>query len=143
MCIILDTNLYRDFNNLDNEDMQPVRDWIDRKNGKIAYSPVGKIKQELEKSKNMIGKFRRYKRDKKLIEFSKEEVEQAKKGLKGLTSDDPGIIALAQISSVKLLATRDKNLQGDFKKIIKGKVYQTKKHKHLLRKDTCPLNPTV
>ena len=139
MCIILDTNLYRDFNNLDNEDMQPVRDWIDRKNGKIAYSPVGKIKQELEKSKNMIGKFRRYKRDKKLIEFPKEKVEKAKKRLKCLTSDDPDIIALAQISKVKVLATKDKNLQQDFKRFIKkGKIYQTKDHKDLLRQDTCP-----
>ena len=119
--------------------MQPVRDWIDHENGKIAYSPVGKIKQELEKSKNMIGKFSRYKRDKKLIEFSKEKVEKAKKGLKGLTSDDPDIIALAQISNVKVLATKDKDLQQDFKRFIKkGKIYQTKDHKDLLRQDTCP-----
>ena len=138
MCIILDTNLWSKFNDPKNEDMEPVRDWIDHKNGKIAYSPVGKIKQELEKSKNMIGKFKKYKRDGQLKLVPKEDVEQAKKGLKGLKSDDPDIIALAQVSNVKLLATEDKDLHTDFKNIIKGNIYQTKDHKPLLRKVKCP-----
>ncbi len=37
MCLILDTNsLFLDPNN---EDMKPVRKWVDDKSGKIAYSP--------------------------------------------------------------------------------------------------------
>ena len=82
--------------------------------------------------------FKEYRRSEKLKLFSEKKVEQAKKELKGLKFDDPDIIALAQVSNVKVLATRDKNLQGDFKKIIKGKIYQTKDHKHLLTQDTCP-----
>ena len=37
MCLILDTDNYGLFLAPDNEDMKPVRDWIDNKNGKIAY----------------------------------------------------------------------------------------------------------
>lgn len=139
MCIILDTNLYRDFINENNEDMKPVRVWMNHKGGKIAYSPVGKIKQELESYPKMKEKFEIYNEAGKLKVFPKEKVEREKKRLKGLTSDDPDIIALAKISNVKVLATKDKKLHTDFKEIIdKGKIYQNKDHEHLLEKDTCP-----
>ncbi len=139
MCIILDTNLYGAFINSNNEDMQPVRDWMNRKNGKIAYSPVGKIAEELKGK--MKGKFEVYEKAGKLKRFSKEDVERKKEGLEGLISDDPDIIALAQVSNVKVLVSRDKKLHKDFTNtniIEQGKIYQTKRHEHLLRKDTCP-----
>ena len=136
------------FNDPKNEDMQPVRDWIDNKGGKIAYSPVGKIGKELERSVKMKNKFDEYGLvDEygligKIKKFSKKEVEQAKKKLEGLASDDPDIIALAQVSNVKLLVSSDKKLHKDFtntKIIKKGKIYQTKEdHEHLLRKVKCP-----
>ena len=34
--------------------------------------------------------------------------------------------------------SRDKDLHDDFKRIVNGNVYQNEKHKHLLRRDTCP-----
>ena len=73
-----------------------------------------------------------------------------------LMSDDPHIIALAMIASVKVLAVQrlpgipsrgrrrprgaDPELQKDFKdrNFVGGKVYITKSHSHLLTRDTCP-----
>lgn len=68
----------------------------------------------------------------------------------GYKSDDPHIIALAQVSRARLLYTNDKELREDFKNkslindpegklysTLKGKKY-TKTHKDLLaRKDLC------
>ena len=69
-----------------------------------------------------------------------------------LRSDDPHIIALAILADVKVLVVervyddpkrpegrgRDSDLQEDFKNLVGGRVYQTKSHSRLLRKDTCP-----
>lgn len=65
------------------------------------------------------------------------EVEQAMDSLPNLQSDDPDIIALAQVSGVSLLVSADNNLHADFKTIVKGKIYQTRAHKRLLRNDLC------
>ena len=59
------------------------------------------------------------------------------------TSDDPHVIALAQVSRARLLYSNDGDLQKDFKnkRLIdqpRGKVYSTIKNKKLLgRKDLC------
>ena len=68
-------------------------------------------------------------------------------------SDDPHILALAQVSGVRLLYTNDRPLHGDFgnKRLIdnpRGKVYSTLKNKNftnihralLRRKDLCQVN---
>lgn len=138
MCLILDTDNYGLFLAPDNEDMKPVRDWVDKKNGKITYSPVGKMKDELEKYPKMRNRFTQYRRAGKLEDFPTEAVEQEKKKLPKLRSNDPDIIALAQVSGVSLLVSSDKNLHVDFKTIVGGMIYQTKAHRHLLRKDLCP-----
>ena len=138
MCLILDTDNYGLFLAPDNEAMKPVRDWIDNKNGKIAYSPVGKMKNELERYPKMRNRFTQYRRAGKLKDFSREAVEQRKKELSGLRSNDPDIIALAQVSGVRVLVSSDTNLHADFKSIIKGKIYQTEAHWRLLRGDLCP-----
>lgn len=138
MCLILDTNMYGLFLVPDNKDMEPVRNWVYRKNGKIAYSPVAKIKDELEKYPTMRDRFEEYSRKGKLKYFCPEDVEQEKAKLPQLRSDDPYILALAQVSGASLLVSADKKLHTDFKQIVGGKVYQTKKHTHLLKKDLCP-----
>lgn len=138
MCLILDTNMYGLFLSQDNEDMLPVRDWIERKSGKIAYSRIGKMKLELDKSPNVRSRFDQYRRAGKLKTFPGEVVEQQRERLPSLRSDDPDIIALAQVSEVKLLISDDKNLHADFKTIVRGKIYQTSAHKRLLRNDLCP-----
>jgi hypothetical protein len=138
MCLILDTDNYGLFLAPDNEDMKPVRDWIDNKNGRIAYSPVGKMKNELERYPKMRNRFTQYRRAGKLKDFSREAVEREKKRLPKLRSNDPDIIALAQVSGVGVLISSDTNLHADFKAIIGGSIYQTQQHTHLLKKDICP-----
>ena len=137
MCLILDTNEYDLFLARDNEDMKPVRDWVD-KNGKIVYSPVGKMKTELGKHPRMRSRFEQYRRAGKLKNVAVEAVEREKKGLPKLRSDDPDIVALARVSEVSLLVSGDKRLHADFKQIIGGSVYPTKEHRHLLKTDLCP-----
>ena len=68
---------------------------------------------------------------------------------KSCKSDDPHVIALAQVSGARLLYSNDRALQRDFKnrKLIdnpKGRVYTTlmhkgfhDSHKDLLKKDLC------
>ena len=138
MCLILDTDNYGLFLAPDNEDMKPVRDWIDNKNGKIAYSPVGKMKNELERSPRVRNRFTQYRRAGKLKDFPMEAVEQEKKRLPKLRSNDPDILALAQVSGVRVLVSSDTDLHADFKSIVGGNIYQTQRHKHLLKKDLCP-----
>ena len=138
MCLILDTNRYGLFLDPNNEDMEPVREWIDKKNGKIAYAPIGKMRDELEKYPKMRRQFEQYRRADKLKNIPVEIIEERKNRLPPLRSDDPDIIALAQVSEVKLLISDDENLHADFKTIVRGKIYQTRSHKRLLRNDLCP-----
>ena len=49
MCVILDANMFGEFKNQDNEDMQPVWNWLSKKNGKIAYSNTKKFDEEWER----------------------------------------------------------------------------------------------
>ena len=138
MCLILDTNKYGDFCNQDNPDMEPVRKWL-KKGGKIAYSPTQTMERELKDcGKKIENRIREYRRTQRFKNVPKEEVEKAMEKLQKLKSDDPDIIALAQVSRVKLLISGDKALHADFKEIIKGKIYQTKEHQNLLTKDRCP-----
>lgn len=138
MCLILDTNKYGDFLKPENQDMEPIRNWMKTKNGKIVYSPTEKMERELKNHNEMRERFDRYKETQQLRLVPKNEVEQAMNSLQGLQSDDPDIIALAQVSRVSLLVSTDKDLHADFKTIIKGKIYQTSAHKRLLRNDLCP-----
>ena len=138
MCLILDADMYGLFLDPDNKDMKPVKDWVGKKNGKIVYSPVGKMKIELEKSPNVRIQFEQYRRAGKFKTFPTEAVEQRKKSLPKLRSNDPDVIALAQVSGVSLLVSNDKKLHTDFKTLVGGMVYKTKTPRHLLRKDLCP-----
>ena len=139
MCLILDTNKYGDFLNLDNADMQPVRTWLKGK-GRIAYSPTQKFQNEL------IGQIRfqfdlGYRRGgENEVGSIKTDVQKEENKLSNLESDDPHIIALAIVAKVKLLVSGDTKLHDDFKNHprIKGSIYQNKKHKKLLTPDRCP-----
>lgn len=138
MCLILDANKYSNFLNPNNEDMYPVKNWIENKNGKIVYARINKMEKELDSYPPMREQFNIYRDAGKLKIIALDEVEEAQNNLPQLKSDDPHIIALAKVAGVKLLVSGDKNLHQDFKKIVGGKIYQTEKNKHLLNKDTCP-----
>ena len=135
MCLILDANKYDDFLNPKNEDMQPVRNWIEKK-GKIAYSPTEKFEREL--TKRMKSQFHAYTEAGKIKLFNKECVESAQNNLSNLVSDDPHIIALASVAKVRLLVSSDTDLHEDFKNVIRGRIYQNRNHKRLLTNDLCP-----
>lgn len=139
MCLILDANKYSDYLDPTKEDMDPVRDWIEKKNGRIAYAPTEKMEQELNNHREMYKQMNRYGRRGKIKIWDKDEVAQKAEELSDLQSDDPDIIALAQVANVKLLVSSDKALGKDFKrKIRKGKVYKKREHRHLLDHNICP-----
>lgn len=140
MCLILDTNKYGLFLDPNNEDMKPVRDWMNTKNGKMIYSAIGKIKKEVKKSPRMRARlFDEYRRAGKLKVFLAETVAEEKAKLPEHKSDDPDILALARVSKVTLLVTEDKDLQDDFERIIPGgNIYKTKDDADFLNKDLCP-----
>lgn len=134
MCLILDTNKYGDFFK-QKQDMEPVRKWLDRK-GKIAYSRTRKFEKEL--TRDMKSELHTYRESGKMKFFKPEDVQNVQDKLSGLESDDPHIIALAKVAKVRLLVSGDQDLHKDFKKIVKGSVYQNKSHKKLLKNDLCP-----
>ena len=138
MCLILDADKYSDFLNPNNSDLQPVRDWIQNKGGKLVYSPTKKLKEELGRHKRMKSRFLLYAQAGRVREVERDKVDHMEAGLTGLSSNDSHIVALALVAEVKLLVSGDTDLHDDFKNIVRGKVYQNPRHKNLLRQDTCP-----
>lgn len=138
MCLILDADRFSQFLDPGNRDMKPVRDWINKQNGKIVYAPTEKIQDELNRHKSMQRRFSQYRQAGRIRIIDKEKVNEKENRLTGLSSNDKHIIALAIVSGVKLLISGDTNLHDDFKKIVRGKIYKNRSHKRLLRQDTCP-----
>ena len=135
MCIVVDADNFSKFSKRDT-DMQPVWHWLNRGNGKIAYSNVKKIKDEWAKANSLVIELNRAGKFKMV---PAQDVQEKLDELKGqIKSNDPHIIALALAAEVEVLISGDKTLHEDFKNLVGGKVYQTKSHSRLLRKDTCP-----
>ena len=161
MCIILDTNAFGKFKKREkgkiDDDMEPIWNWLNRKQGKIVYSPTEKIKGEWKKG-GMTNQLEALNQAGKLKMVSADDVREKADELKNsgvLKSDDPELIALAKIAKVKVLVVQrltdkpskrrktghrgaDSDLRTDFKNLIGGAVYMKKSHSHLLRRDTCP-----
>lgn len=140
MCVILDVNNIGKFNEPADEDMKPVWTWLDRQNGKIAYSNTKKFEEEWERGRG-IQLRRELQRRSKLKEIPAQDVQEKAAELEGeIESDDPHIIALAIIANVKVLISNDRRLHEDFKNrnLVGGSAYQTKSHSRLLTRDTCP-----
>lgn len=139
MCIILDANLFTDYMKR-TRDMQPVRRWLEgahgSQRGKLAYSPTDKFEAEVEKHPFKT-KLVELDRAGLLKKIPAAEVKKAEGALPPLKSDDAHIVALAVAGEVSVLVSLDKNLHVDFKKIVRGKVYQTAAHKRLLKPDLC------
>lgn len=144
MCIIVDTNTFHKFREPDDEDMEPVWTWLEKRDGKIAYADTEKLEEEWNKGgmQNLRNQLRR---TGKLKIVSSQDVQEKADELKGeIASNDEHIIALALIASVKVLVSYregDRGLFADFKnrELVGGKVYTRKAHaQRMLRKDTCP-----
>lgn len=142
MCAILDANSFSNFRDQNNEDLKPVRNWVDKKNGKIIYTDTEKFESEWLKG-GMKELMRTLYQADKLKYVPAQEVEKKVDELrneKKIKSNDPHIIALAIVAGVKVLVSSDQTLHQDFKNrnLVGGKVYQNRNHARLLTKDTCP-----
>ena len=143
MCIIVDTNTFHKFKEPDNEDMEPVWTWLEKRDGKIAYADTEKLEDEWDNGgmQNLRNQLRQAG---KLKVVSSEDVQEKADELRGeIVSNDEHIIALALIARVKVLVSYregDRNLFADFKnrQLVGGKVYTQKTHTRMLTKNTCP-----
>jgi hypothetical protein len=144
MCVIVDTNTFHKFKEPNNEDMEPVWTWLEKRGGKIAYSDTEKLEEEWNKG-GMQDLRDQLRQAGKLKIVSPQDVEEKANELKGMiSSDDEHIVALALIARVTVLVSYregDGDLFADFKnrELVRGKVYTRKAHaQRMLTKDTCP-----
>lgn len=101
MCLILDADKYSEFLDQSNEDMQPVRNWINRQNGKIVYALTEKLETKLNKHQLMKKQILDYRRAGRAKMINKEVVNQAVRDLSDILSNDADIMALVIVSGVK------------------------------------------
>ena len=140
MCIILDVNCFNEFQDLKNQDMEPVRKWLKKENNKIVYSPTKKFQSDW-KGENKRRWLKQRIRAGKLRQEDKRKVELKAEKLKGnINSNDEHIIALAMVAGVSVLVSHDRDLHIDFSnpQLVGGKVYQKQNHHRLLKPDMCP-----
>ena len=140
MCAIVDANAAHEVFGSSNEQPtgagQGFFRWLSSGKGKLVVGG-----EKLEKELDRVPKFRMWaiqaQLSGRLINKGKDRIDQEAKKIKensGLQSDDPHIIALAQVSGARLLFSNDKDLQDDFRNpaIInkpRGKVYSTLENK--------------
>ncbi len=140
MGLIIDANKAADYLNHPNDpDHEPIYVWIEKDDGKLAFG--GRLTKEWLK----LNKAARYIRvlleaGRAVVyangEVNREETEVKSTGL--CTSDDQHIVALARISGVRLLFSKDGNLCDDFRNTElvprpPGKIYRKASHASLLR----------
>ena len=155
MCAIIDANVVSEIfgSNLPPAGEQ-FFDWLNQGSGRLVVG--GKLFEELKKSS---AEFRRWGQEAQLAGkmriVNESEVDARTEQIQSedaIRSDDPHVIALAQVSRARLLYSNDGNLQQDFKNksLIddpRGKVYSTSgggsfqpRHDRLLKnKNLCRL----
>ena len=155
MCAIVDANVVSE---VFGSNLPPAGekffDWLNKGSGRLIVG--GKLLEELEQGS---ADFRRWGQEAQLAGrmsiANKSEVDARTEQIRSegaIRSDDPHVIALAQVSGARLLYSNDGNLQQDFKnkKLIddpRGKVYSTsggrsfqRSHDRLLKdKNLCRL----
>ncbi len=150
MCIIVDTNRLSVFlRKPNNEDVVPIRDWLNKGWGKVIYSTGGKFEKDINEfaisALNELargGKARLIPQQQLKSNISRLEKDS------NHTSNDVHVLALAIVSGARLLYTEDRALKDDFKKgkwrngrlIIgspRGKIYSSKDNSDLLTADVC------
>lgn len=139
MCIVLDASRFGKFQQPADENMKPVRDWVYRGNGKIAYANTQDLKREWDKEAPKLRKELQRRAKLKLMPTNAVQIKQDE--LQGkVESNDAHVIALAIIAEVKLLVSADKELCSDFMNpdLVGGEVYQTKDDKNKLTEVFCP-----
>lgn len=138
MCAILDTNVAHEVFGSNGKGATEAGDeffeWLNGGKGKLVVG--GKLKQELDQG---VPTFRewssRARLAGKLVSIDDNCVNNKTEEIKrrdDLKSDDPHIIALAQVSGARLLFSNDRDLHKDFKNphiINDGKIYSTLENK--------------
>lgn len=150
MCAILDANVvHKVFGKNRPEAGKAFFEWLVSGNGRLVTG--GKLHQELTRVHTFMEWSKQATLSGKIKRFNDRKIDDRTEKLKGsCISDDPHVIALAQISGARFLYSDDGNLHQDFKnkKLIpkpEGKIYSTKKqnsfttsHQELLsRRDIC------
>lgn len=141
MCAIVDANVASE---VFGSNLPPAGEkffeWLNKGNGRLVVG--GKLLEELEKSSaDFIYWGLEARRAGRMKIVNKSEVdartEQIQRENK-IRSDDPHVIALAQVSGARLLYSNDGDLQQDFRneKLIddpRGNVYSTRRDKNFQR----------
>ena len=144
MCIIVDANRLGAFlSDPANEDAAPIRDWLDRRGGRIVYSTGGSFATEVGRGTR--AKLLAYVQAGKAQLVSADRFVEDERGLSAradLRSDDPHVLALARWSRVRLLYTGDSDLIADFKnkRLVdgpRGRVYSSAANADLLTRAAC------
>jgi len=138
MCLIIDANRISSIVNRD-EDSVPILEWLLEDKSQIALGG-SKIRNEYSKHAGFFRYIGELEKSGKVRIAKDENVDAEEINLlqsKDLSSDDHHVIALARVTGCRLVYSSDMALHGDFKnpRILrpKGKVYQYKSHKNLLK----------
>ena len=137
MCAIVDANVMHE---VFGSNLPPAGegffDWIEKGTKRLVVG--GKLREELEQSSEDFRKWARVAiRTGKIRIVSTNEVDVKTREIEnegGYVSNDPHVLALAQVSGARLLYSNDGDLQEDFgnKNLIdqpRGKVYSTRVNK--------------
>ena len=140
MCIIIDANVAGTFfSNPTKDDHAPIFKWIEKRDGKLVYG--GRLADELFKMSKPRRYLLRLRQAGKAILADQGQVDETERHLKATgrcQSNDPHVIALAQVTNARVLFSHDKALHRDFLDPTlvacpRGKVYQTWRHEKLLK----------
>ncbi len=139
MCAIVDANVATEV--FSTEAGVKFAQWIDTGRGRLVAA--GKLLEELEKTplRNWIQQAINAGLLRTVSAADVEIRTAALKSTQACRSNDPHIVALAQVSGARLLYSHDRDLQSDFKNksLIdqpRGKVYSTQENKSLLPSHT-------
>ena len=144
MCLIIDANRLGAFlSDPAHEDAAPIRNWLDRRGGRIVYSTGGAFATEVGRGTR--AKLLAYSQAGKAQLVSADRFVDDERSLRertDLRSDDPHVLALARWARVRLLYTADADLIADFKnkQFIdhpRGKVYSRAANARLLTRTAC------
>jgi hypothetical protein len=135
MCLIIDANVGNEFSPL-TEDARIIYEWLSV-GGRVAMG--GRLKVELLKTK-FRNLYQQLLLAGRILEYAANEIDRAEMEVTqstDITSNDPHVIALARVSDARTLFSRDVLLHSDFcnRRVLspKGRVYQNRSHRHLLR----------
>lgn len=143
MCLIVDTNVLKKvFGSPADPEFQPVQNsLLSPKKGKAARMALGgRVRREAVRLKSLLPLLAELERAGRL-RFVQDSAVDALEGqliaAGVVSSDDPHVIALGQLSGVRLLCSNDQGLHADWtnKDLLdkpRGRVYQLKSHARLL-----------